>query len=107
MPICITKNALGENYPCDDLYISPGHRIIKKNKMILAKDIVNKTRIYQDHNRSSVEYYHLELDEHSVIIANNILSETYLEFNTRNIFENKIIEENTIIENVNIIEVSN
>jgi hypothetical protein len=41
------KNALG-NFPFEDLYVSPGHRIILDNKMMLVKDMVNGTTIYQD-----------------------------------------------------------
>jgi hypothetical protein len=56
--------------------------------MVCAKDLINGTTIFQDLNRISVHYYHLELNEHSSIIANGVLSETYLDFNNHNIFEN-------------------
>jgi hypothetical protein len=63
--------------------------------MICAKDLVNGTTIFQDSNRMSVEYYHLELKDHFAIIANGVLSESYLDFNTRSIFEDnqQVIEE--------------
>ena len=43
--------------------------------------------IFQDFSYDSVVYYHLELDNHSAVIANGILSETYLDVNNRYIFE--------------------
>lgn len=90
-PICIKKDALGKNYPFKDLFVSPGHRLLLNGEMVLAKNLVNETTIYQDTECDQVEYYHLECENHSAIIANNVLSESYLEFgNTRNIFENSI-----------------
>ena len=34
-----------------------------------------------------MEYYHLEVDNHSSITANGILSETYIDFDNYNRFE--------------------
>lgn len=87
-PICIQANALGENQPFENLYVSPGHRILLDGKMICARDLVNGNTIYQDINKIDIEYYHFELSEHSSIIANGLLTETYLDLNTKKIFDN-------------------
>jgi hypothetical protein len=87
LPICITAGALGENLPIEDLYVSPGHRILTDCKMVCARDLVNGTTIFQDCDRDSVHYYHLELNKHSSIVANGVLSESYLDFNNRIVFE--------------------
>jgi len=88
LPICIKANALGNHQPFEDLYVSPSHRIIIDGHMLIARDLVNGTTIFQDMERTSVEYYHLELAEHSSIFANGVLSESYLDINTRRIFNN-------------------
>jgi hypothetical protein len=80
-PICIKKNAFGENTPFQDLYVSPGHRLLLNNKMVLVSSIVNGTTIYQDNDCNDAEYYHLECEYHSAIFANGVLAETYLEMN--------------------------
>jgi hypothetical protein len=80
-PICIKKNAFGENTPFQDLYVSPGHRLLLNNKMVLVSSIVNGTTIYQDNDCNVAEYYHLECEYHSAIFANGVLAETYLEMN--------------------------
>jgi len=87
-PICIKANAFGNCLPFEDLYVSPGHRIILDCKMVLAKDLINGETIFQDCEKFDIEYYHLELDSHSSLLANGILSESYLDFDTRNIFTN-------------------
>lgn len=89
-PICIKKDALGSNYPFKDLYVSPAHRLLLDGKMVSAMNIVNGETIYQDNECDSVEYYHLECEEHSAIFANGILAESYVDSNNRHAFENSI-----------------
>ena len=97
-PICIKKNALGQNYPFKDLYVSPCHSLLLNGKMVLAKHLVNGKTIYQDNDCDSVEYYHLECENHSAIFANGILAESYLDVNNRDVFDNSItIRRNNVL----------
>jgi hypothetical protein len=89
-PICITKNSLANNFPFQDLYVSPNHSMIINDEMVLAKDLVNENTIYQDMECEDVEYYHLECENHSTIIANGVLSESYLNMDNRSVFENSL-----------------
>jgi hypothetical protein len=89
-PICIKKDALGENYPFQDLYVSPCHSLLLNGKPVSAKYIVNETTIYQDNECNSIEYYHLECKNHSAIFANGVLAESYLDVNNRYVFENTL-----------------
>lgn len=89
-PICIKKDALGENKPFKDLYVSPGHGLLLNGHMVRANSLINGTTIFQDNDCDDVVYYHIELDSHSAIFANGILSESYLAINNRDVFENSI-----------------
>jgi hypothetical protein len=89
-PICITKNALANNFPFQDLYVSPNHSIVIDGEMVLAKDLVNENTIYQDMECEDVEYYHLECENHNTVIANGVLSESYLNMDNRSVFENSL-----------------
>lgn len=89
-PICITKNSFDVNFPIKDLYVSPNHSMIIDGEMVLAKDLVNEVTIYQDMECENVEYYHLECENHSTIIANGVLSESYLNMDNRSVFENSV-----------------
>jgi len=89
LPICIKAGAFGENMPFEDLFISPGHRVIVDGKMVLVSELINGETIFQDCSIQDVEYYHLELASHSSIVANGVLSETYLDLDTRYVFSNK------------------
>ena len=97
--ICFKANAFGESLPCEDLYVSPGHRILFDGEMVVAKEFINGSTIYQDMDRRSVHYYHIELDSHYAITANGLLSETYLDFETRGAFQNiKQIENEQLLQ---------
>jgi hypothetical protein len=85
-PICITKNAFGEECPFVDLYVSPAHRLLINDKTVESSNLVNGETIYQDNECKSVEYYHLECDVHSAIYANGVLAETYQEWH-REVFD--------------------
>lgn len=95
-PICIEKDAFAKNCPFQDLYVSPKHGFLLNGKMVLAKDLVNGKTIYQDNECEDVEYYHLECKYHSAIFANGVLSESYLDVNNRDIFENSIKIQNKV-----------
>jgi len=77
-PICFKKNSLGPSMPNEDLFVSPNHSMIVNEKKIAAHKLVNGTTIFQDTSRSSVQYYRVELETHSAIVANGTLSESFL-----------------------------
>lgn len=85
-PVCISKNALGKNMPRTDVFVSPDHGVFVSNnneegKFISAKNLINGSSIYQDTNRTSVDYYHIEVADHSIIIADGLFAESYLDSN--------------------------
>lgn len=86
-PICIKTDALEKNHPFQDLYVSPAHSLFIDDKKVVAASIVNGTTIYQDKNYNSIEYYHIECENHSAIIANGVLAESYLEGGNREVFD--------------------
>ena len=74
LPICIKAGALSDNVPRRNLWISPCHAMYfesvhREGVLIEAKDLVNGTSIVQAERPKAVEYYHVELDSHDVIVA--------------------------------------
>jgi hypothetical protein len=84
-PVRIAANALAENVPARDLFLSPDHAIYIDGYLIPAKELLNHSNITQ-HKRDRITYYHIELDEHAVIFAENAAVETYLDTGNRNCF---------------------
>ena len=79
IPVCFRSGSLGENLPLNDLFVSPGHRIILNSKMCVARDLINGYSIVQEDTNETIEYFHFELDKHIVINAEDVLTETFLE----------------------------
>ncbi len=86
-PIRIAADTFGEGAPSRDLILSPDHALFLKEHLIPAKTLVNNANITQL-QRKTVTYYHIELAEHSVIFAENVAVESYLETGNRGSFEN-------------------
>jgi hypothetical protein len=76
-PVKITAGAFGENLPTQDLFVSPWHAFVKDGRLKSAEHMLNGSTINYDHSCESVDYYHLELDEHSAIIANGVETESF------------------------------
>ena len=88
MPVRIAAHALGANKPARDLVVSPGHAIcldVLGEILIPASSLVNDTTIVQlDVER--VTYWHVELDSHDLLVAENVAAESYLEMDNRGFF---------------------
>ena len=91
-PVCILKDAISENIPYQDTYVTPEHCLFIDGKFIPVRMLVNNHSIYYDHSQKMYKYYHIETGEHSVITANGMLTESYL--NTRDTIKD---DENNVI----------
>lgn len=87
-PICIQAGALGTNRPRRDLWISPHHAMYLEGVLIEAHALVNEASIVQPMNSTDVSYFHIELDSHDIIIAEGALSESFVDDDSRMMFQN-------------------
>lgn len=77
-PICFKAGSLGKNMPFKDLVISRNHAIVHNGIKLGAECFLNDDTIYRMTDVKLMEYYVIELEDHSVIDANGILSESML-----------------------------
>lgn len=82
-PVRILKNAISENVPFKDMLITPEHCLFVEGKFIPARMLVNGRSIYYDTSITSYDYYHIETEKHSVIMADGMLTESYLDTGNR------------------------
>jgi hypothetical protein len=88
LPVCIRRHALGENIPARDLYVSPGHAICEGGMLIHASRLLNGMSITQALEVPEVHYFHIELERHDVIFAEDCPVESFLNVGVRERFQN-------------------
>ena len=77
-PILIKAGALGNNLPHRDLYVSPDHAMFFEGLLINAGALVNDVSIIKTEPKETFTYYHVELDNHALLLAEGASAESYL-----------------------------
>jgi hypothetical protein len=87
-PIRIRAGAFGAGHPYRDLWLSPDHAVYANDVLIPARHLVNGSTIEQI-EVDSIDYYHVELPRHDVLLANGLAAESFLDVNgNRGFFAN-------------------
>ncbi len=86
-PVRVCAGAFADGLPHRDLWLSPDHAVYVSDVLIPIKHLANGTSIEQV-PIDEVTYYHLELDDHDVLLAEGLPVESYLDIGGRFNFEN-------------------
>jgi hypothetical protein len=95
-PVCIRAGALGSDargpMPARDLRVSPEHALALRDDdgslaLVPAHLLLNGITILRE-PAAAVEYLHLELKEHDIILAEGAPAETFVDCDNRAVFEN-------------------
>lgn len=87
-PIRIQRHAFADNRPHTDLVVSPDHALFVDGKLIAARQLVNGSTIRRETACKSVEYFHVELDHHAILLSEGLPTESYLDTGNRGFFAN-------------------
>ena len=87
-PIRIKRDAFADGMPHRDLLVSPDHAIFVDGKLICARQLVNGATIRQELDWTAVDYYHVELDSHAILLAEGLPAENYIDTGNSGFFAN-------------------
>ncbi|GGC92055.1 Hint domain-containing protein [Chelatococcus reniformis] len=89
LPVRIQAGALGANLPERDLYVSPDHALLIDGCLVQAGALLNGTTIAQfGQAPQTFVYYHVELDDHSLVMVEGVAAETFVDNVSRRAFDN-------------------
>jgi hypothetical protein len=87
LPIRIKAGALAFETPSTDLRVSADHALFLDGVFVPAGKLVNGGTIVVD-EVVQVTYYHIECDQHEILVANGAFAESYMDVGNRTFFAN-------------------
>jgi hypothetical protein len=88
LPIVFSAGALADGIPHRDLFVSPGHAMLLDGILVPAGTLVNGRTIRQVESVATLQYFHIELESHDILLAENARVESYLDNGNRGCFIN-------------------
>ena len=87
-PVRVTAGAFGPGQPHTDLFLSPDHAVYINRVLIPAKHLINRSSITQV-PVDRVTYYHLELPQHDIVLAQGLPTESFLDLKDGSNYANR------------------
>jgi hypothetical protein len=88
LPVVIRVGALGDGVPRRTLRVAPAHALFIDGMLIEAADLINGESIVRADPMAALDYFHIELDRHDVIVADGTPAETFADDGNRGMFHN-------------------
>ena len=77
-PVRIRAGAFEDGVPARDLLVSPDHAVMVDGLFVAAGHLVNGTSISRGEAVADLTYWHVELDSHDLLLAENTPAESFL-----------------------------
>ena len=77
-PVRVAAHAFGRGKPKRDLWLSPDHAVFRDGVLIPVKYLIDDERVVQI-AVARIEYWHVELPRHDVLLAEGLAAESYLD----------------------------
>ncbi len=87
LPVVIKQDAFGPSLPRRDLTVSPNHALWFDGVLIPARLLIDGVSVVQI-DVDVVDYFHVELPHHDLLLAEGLRAESYLNCDDRQLFDN-------------------
>ncbi len=88
LTICFKPGSLADRVPRRELWVSPEHAMYLDGVLVPAELLVNGSSIVKAAAVDEVDYFHLELDSHDLILAEGAWAESFVDDDSRGMFHN-------------------
>lgn len=78
-PVRIVADAISDGIPTRDLLVTAEHCLFLDGSFVPVRMLVNERSISYDTTFSAYDYFHIEVEPHAIIVANGVLTESYLD----------------------------
>jgi hypothetical protein len=89
-PVIVRRGALADNVPSRDLYVTRRHAFLVDDVLVPVEHLINGISVLWDDTARVIEYYHIELDAHDVLLADGAPAESFRDDDSRHLFQNQM-----------------
>ena len=87
-PVVFEAGSIADNVPSRALHVSPDHAMFIDGVLVPAAALINGTSIRRAEGIEQVEYFHIELDSHDILVADGAFAESFVDCDSRAMFHN-------------------
>jgi len=82
-PVRVLAHAFASDMPRRDLLVTPDHGLFVEGRLIPARMLVNGRSIVEESGVSTYAFHHIECQEHAILVAEGLPTESYLDTGNR------------------------
>lgn len=87
-PVILRRDALAPGMPYRDLVVTRHHAVLVGDVLVPAQHLVNGVSVCWDNRADCIEYYHIELETHDILLAEGAPVESFRDDCSAKLFAN-------------------